>query len=184
MTESSANETQIGGSHYKGAALEHWDFTVRALGNRYLEGAITKYISRWRRKDGLKDLMKCDHFLQKLGEEIVHCRVYPLPHVGSTERIRMVELFNSSYNLPSEEAGIVFVAATWTKLGHIQEARAILGGIIQRYEAELANTEQVPDLVVEGALDSTTALADSPEGAAAATTATKEEAVEDPERAL
>lgn len=183
MTESSANETQIGGSHYKGAALEHWDFTVRALGNRYLEGAITKYISRWRRKDGLKDLMKCDHFLQKLGEEIVHCRVYPLPHVGSTERIRMVELFNASYDLPSEEAGIVFVAATWTKLGHIQEARAILSGIIQRSEAAVAsNLEQV--LIAEAPLDSTTALTDSPEGAAAVTTATKEEAVEDPERTL
>lgn len=66
---STANERQVGGAHYQGKPTQHWDFALqRDLG--YLEGQITKYIARWRDKNGLQDLEKDEHYLQKLIENI------------------------------------------------------------------------------------------------------------------
>jgi hypothetical protein len=63
----SANETQVGGDHYKSKAIQPWDYIA---GNNigYLEGSIIKYISRHRDKGGLEDLQKAQHFLAKLIE--------------------------------------------------------------------------------------------------------------------
>lgn len=57
---------QVGGDHYA-AEYQHWDWAedVR-LGN--MEYAATKYIIRWRKKDGLKDLKKARSYVQKLIE--------------------------------------------------------------------------------------------------------------------
>lgn len=60
-----ADKTMIGGSHYKNEGLpDHWTL-VHMYGWDYYTGAITKYLMRWKRKDGVKDLRKAQHFLQK-----------------------------------------------------------------------------------------------------------------------
>jgi len=59
-----ANETQIGGTHYKTGGEEHWD-RVHRLGLDYFQGQITKYVERWRLKNGTEDLHKARHFLDK-----------------------------------------------------------------------------------------------------------------------
>jgi hypothetical protein len=63
----SANDVQVGGEHYKGKAVQPWDYIV---GNNlgYLEGNVVKYVSRWREKGGLDDLRKAQHYLAKLIE--------------------------------------------------------------------------------------------------------------------
>lgn len=68
MNESKANQRQIGGTHYK-TSYEHWDF-VRDAGLRYLDGCATKYLARWRKKDGRKDLEKALHYVDKMREEV------------------------------------------------------------------------------------------------------------------
>ena len=58
---------QVGGNHYKSLPIQPVEL---ALANR-LEGcemAVIKYVTRWREKDGLKDLRKARHFLQFLEE--------------------------------------------------------------------------------------------------------------------
>lgn len=60
----SANKTQVGGSHYKVGGEEHWDRVAR-LGMDYFQGQITKYVERWKAKNGIEDLKKAQHFLQK-----------------------------------------------------------------------------------------------------------------------
>lgn len=63
---SSANERQEGGNHYR-SEIQHWDYVWKNdLG--YFEGQITKYVTRWRKKNGLEDLLKAKHFLDKLIE--------------------------------------------------------------------------------------------------------------------
>jgi len=52
-----ANQRQIGGSHYKGATVEHWDF-VHMHGIPYMEAQIIKYVMRWPRKAVLMILEK------------------------------------------------------------------------------------------------------------------------------
>jgi hypothetical protein len=67
----SSNDKQVGGSHYK-AEFQHWDWAL-ALNLPYITGNITKYIYRWRKKNGLQDLQKALHYLEKqLEEETIH----------------------------------------------------------------------------------------------------------------
>jgi len=59
-----ANDTQVGGGHYKVGGEEHWD-RVDRLKLDYFQGQITKYVERWKLKNGLEDLRKARHFLDK-----------------------------------------------------------------------------------------------------------------------
>lgn len=62
-----ANETQVGGDHYKEKSIQPWDFiAANQLG--YFEGNIVKYVSRWKDKGGINDLKKARHYLDKLIE--------------------------------------------------------------------------------------------------------------------
>lgn len=61
---SSANTMQVAGTHYKTMAVEHWDLVV-LNGLDYFQGQVTKYVMRWRSKNGIEDLQKARHFLEK-----------------------------------------------------------------------------------------------------------------------
>lgn len=64
---SEANKTQVGGNHYR-AEIQHWDFILDNFGPGYLIGCATKYLARWRKKNGLEDLEKARHYTVKLLE--------------------------------------------------------------------------------------------------------------------
>lgn len=67
-----ANAVQVGGSHYKtNHGLQHWDM-VNMFNLDYFQGQITKYVFRWKSKNGLQDLQKAAHFLQKYMELNAH----------------------------------------------------------------------------------------------------------------
>ena len=85
----SANERQVGGGHYKDKAtglwhtcrkcnhkafipLQHWDI-VNIFKLDYFQGQITKYVMRWRDKNGVQDLHKGEHFMQKYLELNYDC---------------------------------------------------------------------------------------------------------------
>lgn len=62
-----ANDKQIGGDHYQPVqvgAVQHWDFCA-AYNLDYFQGVITKYVTRWKKKNGLQDLEKAKHYLEK-----------------------------------------------------------------------------------------------------------------------
>jgi hypothetical protein len=62
-----ANDIQHGGDHYKKKTIQPWDYIIaNDLG--FLEGNAIKYITRWKEKDGLQDLRKARHYLDKLIE--------------------------------------------------------------------------------------------------------------------
>lgn len=69
--EPTANDRQVGGTHYKDSAKggeQHWDMMWRLYREAWFVGGVTKYILRYRNKDGLKDLEKARHYLDKLIE--------------------------------------------------------------------------------------------------------------------
>lgn len=66
MTES-ALDVQVGGSHYKDMAIQPVEY-IHANGLGYIEGNIIKYVSRWRRKNGIADLEKARHYIDLLIE--------------------------------------------------------------------------------------------------------------------
>ena len=63
----SANEIQHGGTHYQKMSIQHWDYVV-ANEIPYLEACAIKYLSRWRDKGGMQDLLKAKHYVEKLIE--------------------------------------------------------------------------------------------------------------------
>jgi Cdc6-like AAA superfamily ATPase len=48
----------------KHGKLQHWD-VVHHFDLDYFQGQITKYVMRWKDKNGLQDLRKAQHFLDK-----------------------------------------------------------------------------------------------------------------------
>ena len=64
----SANDKQVGGEHYK-ASIQHWDYVV-ANELDYFQAQITKYVTRWKKKNGMADLQKAQHFLEKYIEVV------------------------------------------------------------------------------------------------------------------
>lgn len=66
---------QVGGDHYQqGDKPQHWDL-VSMYQWDYFQGQITKYVMRWKRKNGLQDLEKARSFLDKYIEE--YQKFYP-----------------------------------------------------------------------------------------------------------
>lgn len=59
-----ANEKQVGGDHYRTDGLQVWDL----FGPEFLIGNVVRYVSRWRKKNGVQDLEKAKHFVEKLRE--------------------------------------------------------------------------------------------------------------------
>lgn len=80
----SANDTQVGGTHYK-AVIQHWDL-AHELDLGYFEGQITKYITRHRSKKGREDLEKALHFTRKLRELAVLVGRQPRHKFGTIAR--------------------------------------------------------------------------------------------------
>lgn len=58
-----ALSNQVGGSHYKGAAIQHVEF-CQVNDIPWCEASALKYIIRHRKKNGAQDLQKAIHYLQ------------------------------------------------------------------------------------------------------------------------
>lgn len=63
----SANETQVAGGHYKKLDPQPWD-VIAAWGLDWFQGAILKYVVRCHDKNGIEDLKKARHVLDKMIE--------------------------------------------------------------------------------------------------------------------
>ena len=62
-----ANAQQVGGAHYATKAIQPWDYII-ANNMDFFEGNALKYLTRWKEKDGVKDLKKAIHYLEKIIE--------------------------------------------------------------------------------------------------------------------
>lgn len=88
-----ADDLQVSGDHYK-TDYQHWNWILAlGFGSEYYIGQATKYLTRWRKKNGLRDLLKGQHFIEKL-LEIVEQRGDTFLHFGhiSDEDIRPIIL--------------------------------------------------------------------------------------------
>lgn len=88
----SANARQVGGSHYR-KKYQHWDW-VADTKQPYHIGCTTKYLSRYLEKNGLQDLEKAGHYLEKAIELDIR-----MPYCGSS----FVEEFTSQFTGPEAD---------------------------------------------------------------------------------
>ncbi len=64
---------QLGGDHYRKMAIQPIEY-ILANDLGFVEGAVVKYVSRWKEKGGIEDLEKALHLLKML---IEHDRALP-----------------------------------------------------------------------------------------------------------
>lgn len=68
---SEIDKSQVDGTHYKDVpdgVQQHWNRMWGLYGEAWFVGNVTKYVERYRKKNGLKDLAKAKHYLDKLIE--------------------------------------------------------------------------------------------------------------------
>ena len=63
----SASDVQVGGDHYRDMKIQPAEF-IHANGIGWLEGTAIEYLSRWRKKGGIRDLEKARHAIEILIE--------------------------------------------------------------------------------------------------------------------
>jgi hypothetical protein len=66
-TNKRALDVQVSGNHYKDLAIQPVEY-IHANNIGYFEGNVIKYVSRWRNKNGVKDLEKAKHYIDLLIE--------------------------------------------------------------------------------------------------------------------
>lgn len=52
-------------SHYAGLGMQPWDY-ILANNLNFFEGNVVKYVTRWRKKNGLDDLRKARVYIDEL----------------------------------------------------------------------------------------------------------------------
>lgn len=66
-TPPTANTRQEGGDHYRKLPIQPWDY-IAANNLDFFQGNIVRYVTRFRDKNGVEDLRKARHFLDKFIE--------------------------------------------------------------------------------------------------------------------
>lgn len=122
-----ANQIQIGGDHYKGTSLQHWD--IMAQNNiGYLEGHLTKYL-RHRKKNGREDVRKMLHFLDKILECIDQFGYYASGRAPYSQ----LEHFCIEQGYNDHERFIMITICRWTTRDQVEECRFHIQALIDEY---------------------------------------------------
>lgn len=103
-----ANDRQVGGAHYY-SQFQHWDYAYK-LELGYHVGNATKYIARAHMKNGVEDLKKALHYIDKAEE--LGLQGSPLPN---DEITRINDEFMLVNNLSTMQAIalVLIVKAEW-----------------------------------------------------------------------
>ncbi len=118
---SNANEKQVAGDHYRSlnSNYQHWDL-VADTGMGYFEGQITKYVARWRKKNGGQDLEKALHYAQKM-QELILAGKYPVRQVPqNSDSMTQLASFASKQKLTREETIIFELCAMRVGEGDVE----------------------------------------------------------------
>ena len=135
----SANDKKI--PHYA-SEYQHWDLAI-TLPMGYLEGCSTKYIARWRRKDGIEDLHKAMHYLDKLIEVYVP---KPIPRNMSRSEVQYeVSRFSAMNKLSVIEEEYILLLSNYRYEDDLRTARLVLEDIIDLAEERSINPIPEPN---------------------------------------
>lgn len=65
--EKSALDEQVGGDHYKKLGIQPVEL-IRDINANFFQGNVIKYVTRYKDKNGIKDLEKAKHYLELIEE--------------------------------------------------------------------------------------------------------------------
>ena len=136
---SSANSLQIGGDHYK-TRMEHWDF-VELNGIGYLEGCASKYITRWKKKNGLEDLKKALHYIDKTIELAQANRKSPPRMNRLPSHALPVNEFAAANGLGQRETFAIQLVCDWDDVRDLEAAKKIVNELIEELTMKAQGVE-------------------------------------------
>lgn len=138
----SANDRQVGGDHYAAddSGLKHWDL-IENHGIGYLEGCASKYVSRWRKKNGLQDLEKGLHYTEKLIELAKDWR-FPRGEVSTSA----LQKFADANGLDVIERACLVSLLRWRKVSDLSQA-------VNCFNLLIAQANHVPATTVRSAVN-------------------------------
>lgn len=123
---------QVGGSHYAAqGGYEHWDWVLDA-GLGYLDGYATKYVTRWWKKDGLKDLQKAKSCVLKMIAEFD--KVFSLAMETPHDIDDINDRFIKANSLPAREADFCIAMSLWVDVEDLSDACDMLDDLIRAAE--------------------------------------------------
>lgn len=134
-----ANDRQVGGNHYAApSGFQHWDF-VAANGLNYFEGQITKYVARCRKKNGMEDLKKAMHFLEKYMEVFAQISPALTPLAEQKRQLDPCAAQGSIETSEKEAKNFAagskqFLERTHSGLGQLAGQGVVIGGTAQGNE--------------------------------------------------
>ncbi len=118
-----APANDVSPDHYAGS-YQVWDFVIKIpLG--YLEGNTVKYVTRWRKKDRMKDLEKAMHYLEKL-IEVRELPISPYHNITDSQVVSEIKAFSAANELTTLEVDFLVCICQ----GYLNEAHETLKQII------------------------------------------------------
>lgn len=117
-----ANDRQVAGSHYAGE-YQHWDWVFDTFQN-YHEARATAYVARYKNKNGLQDLQKGLHFIDKCMELYGNTRERERRHHKDLKYI--TGDFCAKANLEGDH----YLFMLSMVYGHYKQARSLIGALI------------------------------------------------------
>jgi hypothetical protein len=126
----SANERQVGGDHYK-SELQHWDF-VEDFEVPYLEAQVLRYVTRAYRKNGVEDLEKAVHTVEKLMDRVVNFRRQPYVYIPDV----YIKVYCSENHLDDEQRGIITKLLQWRDMTYLVVVHSAIKQMIKRLLCE------------------------------------------------
>lgn len=121
-----ASDYQVGGDHYR-SEYQHWDWAIDIrLG--YLESAATKYVTRWKGKNGPQDVEKAIHYLTKAKEAYLERRYHNGATLLSPNKslatlaVMNTEKFCDLNNFVPVEQSFMLAVAGWQNEGDLAVA--------------------------------------------------------------
>lgn len=133
-----ANDTQVGGDHYKTSTYQHWDMAADA-GLFHQEAAASKYLSRFDTSKGKpeEDLRKAAHYVEKLKELFTEGRRAPLSKLTARETM-VFYCDTNGFTGPKREALLRLV--TWRNAFDLSELVLLISKMLEAYNSR---SEQV-----------------------------------------
>ena len=138
----SVHDKQIGGDHYR-AEIQHWDF-ITDNGFSYLRGCATKYLARYRKKNGLEDLHKAEHYIEKLREGIRYGKWCPSQDPDDhKEGVATLTEFLAANNIPEIDHPPFWWVLYGTTVNELTAALTHIQVLIKNWHIE--HSEPHPD---------------------------------------
>lgn len=129
------NKRQVGGEHYNLTEYQHWDWMADNFGPEYFIGQATKYLIRWKRKGGVADLEKSEHYIEKLMALTVQRKNF-FPRYMEDVPVNTLRIIEQ-YNCGPIEAGLLLGFARYSSILELREMQRALDDLITQAKGQL-----------------------------------------------